>query len=167
MSKKKAVSIIIFNPDRTEILLIKRRDIPVWVLPGGGIESGESPEDAALREAWEETGYKVRIKRKIAHYHPINKLTAPTFFFECTILSGEATTGKETKDIRFFSLDAFPKNLAPPYPDWIQDALENNPEVLEKKITSTSYKNFFKLLFLHPTLVIRFLLTKIGIHINN
>ena len=31
-----------YSEDRKEILLIKRRDVPVWVLPGGGIDSGES-----------------------------------------------------------------------------------------------------------------------------
>lgn len=31
-----------------------------WVFPGGGIDDGESPEQAAMRECWEETGVKVR-----------------------------------------------------------------------------------------------------------
>lgn len=32
-----------------------------WVLPGGGVEHGESPEDAVRREVEEETGYRCRI----------------------------------------------------------------------------------------------------------
>ncbi|MFH8251787.1 NUDIX hydrolase [Microbacterium sp. B2969] len=32
-----------------------------WTMPGGGLEPGEDPEQAARREVWEETGYKVEI----------------------------------------------------------------------------------------------------------
>jgi 8-oxo-dGTP diphosphatase len=37
----KSVACILFNKNRSEVLLIKRKDIPVWVLPGGGIDPGE------------------------------------------------------------------------------------------------------------------------------
>jgi 8-oxo-dGTP pyrophosphatase MutT (NUDIX family) len=34
----------------------QRRPRPLWITPGGGVHPGESPEDAARRELWEETG---------------------------------------------------------------------------------------------------------------
>ena len=34
-----------------------------WVLPGGHIDPGESLEECALRELWEETGVKVDIEK--------------------------------------------------------------------------------------------------------
>jgi 8-oxo-dGTP pyrophosphatase MutT (NUDIX family) len=43
------------------VLVGRRRDgNPPWVFPGGKIEPGESPEDAAAREVLEETGVRVR-----------------------------------------------------------------------------------------------------------
>lgn len=34
---------------------------PGWSLPGGGVEYDESVEQAIVREAWEETGYRIRL----------------------------------------------------------------------------------------------------------
>ncbi len=162
----RSVSTIIFNESRSEVLLVKRRDIPVWVLPGGGIDLGESPEAAALREAQEETGYQVEILRQVAEYFPVNRLTKLTYFFECKIVAGEAQTSLETQAICFFPLNELPRLLPPPYPGWIRDAAADHPKVLRKKIAGVSYLTVVKLFFKHPLLSSRFFLTKLGIHIN-
>jgi 8-oxo-dGTP pyrophosphatase MutT (NUDIX family) len=41
------------------VLMVYERDRECWELPGGGIEPGESPRAAAVRELWEETGQPV------------------------------------------------------------------------------------------------------------
>lgn len=164
---EESVCAIIFDREKRGVLLIKRRDIPVWVLPGGGIEPGEEPEMAALREGEEETGLKLKIERKVAFYIPANKFTRPTHFYECSMIEGIPRTGPETAAIDFFPLDALPKTLVPFYKTWIDDALLFSPEVLQKKIEKTSYWTFLQYLVCHPLLVIRFLLTRIGIHLNS
>lgn len=165
-TQKQAVFGIVFNDKRTEVLLVKRRDIPVWVLPGGGREPGETPESSAMREVLEETGYTVSIIRKVAEYLPVNKMTQLTHTFECQILSGAPTLGPETKDVKFFPLNTLPL-LAPPFPGWIADAAAQHPKMLRQKITGVNYWVLFKLLIQHPILVGRYLLTKVGIHLNN
>lgn len=163
---EESVATILFDSEKKKVLLIKRRDIPVWVLPGGGIEPGETPSEAALRESEEETRCKCSLVRKIAFYLPANRITKPTHFFECSLLSGTPTIGAETADVAFFPLDALPKLLVPFYRTWIADALVNAPEVLQKTIEKTSYLTFCHYLITHPLLVSRFLLTRVGIHLN-
>jgi 8-oxo-dGTP diphosphatase len=158
-----SVACIVFK--NSTVLLIKRRDIPVWVLPGGGIDPGESPEKAALREMEEETGCKAEIVRKIAEYTPLNRLAKFTHFYEMRLVEGELKTGAETTALQFFPLDQLPL-LPPPYEHWIKDAAERRPEVIKKNVEGVSYGVLLKLLIQHPILVGRFLLTKMGIHIN-
>ncbi|WP_456444823.1 NUDIX hydrolase [Oceanithermus sp.] len=54
--------------DAGRVLLIRATNLrgePVWTLPKGLIEPGERPEDAALREVREETGYAAEIVRPL------------------------------------------------------------------------------------------------------
>ncbi|NGX34644.1 MAG: RNA pyrophosphohydrolase [Candidatus Anoxychlamydiales bacterium] len=165
--KKNDESVIscIFSKDRKTVLLIKRRDVPVWTLPGGGIEDNETITEATLREVLEETGYQSKIRKKVGEYSPINKLAKFTHLFESEIISGEPTLSDETKDIKFFDVDNLPK-LPPPYKEWIHDSLKNEKTLIKKKLKSVNYLSLIKNLILHPILVIRFLLAKIGLTIN-
>lgn len=42
--------------EQSRVLLCHRRDFDVWNLPGGGVENGELPTEAVIREVREETG---------------------------------------------------------------------------------------------------------------
>lgn len=49
-------SAIVVSDDRRRVLLHKHKRLGMWLQPGGHIEAGETPWDAAVRETIEETG---------------------------------------------------------------------------------------------------------------
>ena len=48
--------VVVFSRYEGKLLLSRHRDRDTWETQGGHIEPGESPEDAAKRELWEESG---------------------------------------------------------------------------------------------------------------
>jgi len=51
--------VLIQNEDTSKVLIVYNGDSDTWTLPGGGVEPGETLEEAAIREAKEETGYDI------------------------------------------------------------------------------------------------------------
>ena len=54
-------SAFVINPINKKILLVKHHIFDKWVQPGGHIEENETPEEAAVREVYEETGLKISL----------------------------------------------------------------------------------------------------------
>jgi 8-oxo-dGTP pyrophosphatase MutT (NUDIX family) len=70
-----AVGVIIHDDDRGVLLLWRLRfitDTWGWEIPAGRVEDGESLEDAAAREAEEETGWRPGPLRSLVAFHPSN-----------------------------------------------------------------------------------------------
>ncbi len=166
MPTKRSVIGIVLDPSHAQVLLIKRRDVSIWVLPGGGVEAHETPENAVVREVYEETGLKVVLQRQVALYTPINRLASDTYVFDCQPISGELATGDETQQVGFFPLTALPKPLFFLHREWLADAQQHHPEVIFKALTQVTYWKLFKYLCLHPVQVVRFMLSRLGKPIN-
>ena len=58
-----AYAVLVDDRDRILLALWNEGPAPAWTVPGGGVEDGETPEQAAIREVWEETGYRVELTR--------------------------------------------------------------------------------------------------------
>ena len=155
---KRSVIGIVYSTDKTKVLLVKRSDVPIWVLPGGGVDPGESPEEAVIREISEETGLLSRITRQTALYSPINRLANHTYVYECEALSGKLSTGDETRAVDFFPLNNIPNPFFFIHLDWLNDA-RTTTGVIHKDLTQVTYFNLFKYFLRHPIQVARFLPT--------
>ena len=67
-----AVNVAVIQDNK--ILLTQRDDFETWILPGGGIENGESVAQAAIRETKEETGLYVELTQISGNILSIGKL---------------------------------------------------------------------------------------------
>jgi ADP-ribose pyrophosphatase YjhB (NUDIX family) len=96
-----------------KILLVKERG-DGWTLPGGWVDPGESPSEAAVRETKEESGYDVSAVRVMAIYdrdrqgHPPSPFHVYKLIFLCTLVGGSAKTSLETEEACFFREDELP-----------------------------------------------------------
>ena len=96
-----------------KILLVKERG-DGWTLPGGWVDPGESPSEAAVRETKEESGYEVNAVRLMAIYdrdrqgHPPCPFHVYKLIFLCDLVGGSARTSLETDAVDFFGEDELP-----------------------------------------------------------
>ena len=81
---------VLIEEDRLALIERRRAGEHYFTLPGGGVDPGETHEQAAIREAQEELGLQVKILRKIAEVH-FKRDLQPFFLVERT--GGEFGTG--------------------------------------------------------------------------
>lgn len=82
-----------------------------WELPGGKIEPGETPEQAAVRETWEETGAKITNVKKMGEYRVSGKDTPP--FIKAIYLARVESIGELPEGFETVRADLFPIGVNP------------------------------------------------------
>jgi len=103
-------------------LLMCRRSIEprrgYWTLPAGFMEMGETPEEGATREAWEEARADLEIIDLLAVYS-LKHISQLQLFFRARLLSPDVSAGPESEEVGLFSFDDLPAGeLAFPSVHW-------------------------------------------------
>jgi 8-oxo-dGTP pyrophosphatase MutT (NUDIX family) len=83
--------IVLVKENKVALIERHRAGLHYFVFPGGGADAGESPEEAAIREAMEELGIEVAIRQKVAEVRLGQKSKQIYFLVEQT--GGEFGTG--------------------------------------------------------------------------
>lgn len=105
-----------------EVLLVKRRDLSIWNLPGGGADSGETTDQAAIRETREETGLDIKRLCTVGIVYDAprsrNGVSIGAEVREdifggviCTVTGGSIIKGAESEEIAFFPVDSLPPDM--------------------------------------------------------
>ena len=106
---------VIFKDDK---ILLTHENNGTWSLPGGWCDILESVASNTIKEVKEETGLDVETIKIIAvqdrnkHNKPIYAYGVCKIFVLCNVIGGEFIENIETTEIKYFSLDEIPNNLA-------------------------------------------------------
>lgn len=82
--------IVLIEDNKVALIERHRAGLDYFVFPGGGVDEGETPEQAAVREAMEELGVEVVVKQKVAEIHFD---TSKQIYYLVERVAGEFGTG--------------------------------------------------------------------------
>jgi ADP-ribose pyrophosphatase YjhB (NUDIX family) len=107
-----------------ERLLLVRRAIEPrrghWTLPAGFLELGETPEEGAAREAFEEAQAEIAIDGLLSVY-TIRHISQVQLIFQARLRRPTIAPGPESLEVGLFSFDEIPDELAFPSVRWALD----------------------------------------------
>jgi ADP-ribose pyrophosphatase YjhB (NUDIX family) len=102
-----AVAAIIFD-EQGRILLFKHTYRKFeWGIPAGGLEYNEQPENAIVREFFEETGMEIQVE-KILLAESSKEDRNISLIYLCKIVSGTFKESSEVSEMKYFDLKDLP-----------------------------------------------------------
>ncbi len=114
------------------IFLTQRRDVPLWVIPGGHINKGESSKMAVLRELYEETGIKIRDAKLIAKYYDKNGKVKKNLYSGKFLGNISIKESDEVRDAKWFNCRQLPWPITLYERNKINDFLIFNDKIITR-----------------------------------
>lgn len=110
-------ALALIQNEAREYLLVKHAYDSRWYsAPGGGVEAGESPQTAVIRELREELGVEIALKYLVGMYEvDWGSRTTLVYLFACEIVTGEPRINQpeEIESFAWFSPEQMPKHVNP------------------------------------------------------
>jgi ADP-ribose pyrophosphatase YjhB (NUDIX family) len=105
-----SVAAMIFD-EQGKILLFKHTYRKFeWGIPAGGLEYGEQPENAIVREVFEETGMQIKVK-KLLLAESSKEDHNISLIYLCEIVNGAFEESLEISEMKYFDVNDLPKML--------------------------------------------------------
>ena len=137
----KIVAGAVVTDSEGRVLMARRAIAPrpgFWTLPAGYMEEGESVEEAARREAWEETRARIETIDLLGVYS-VPRISQVQIFFRARMSEPGIAAGPESEEVAFFAFDDIPYDeLAFPSVRW---ALEDFRERLGQRVIAPSLRS--------------------------
>mgnify|MGYP003396784254 CR=1 FL=1 len=98
----------------SKVTLVRQTYLPGWFMPGGGLKRGETLDQAARREAFEETGAELGKVWLMGAYTSFKDWkTDHNIVFTCDDFKITGKPDGEIAEMRFFPLNELPEELLP------------------------------------------------------
>ena len=111
--ENKSSVVVIYATYNEKIVMCKHKERTTWEIPGGHIEKNETPESAAKRELYEETGATSFTLIPVCKYSfDVNGKKVFSLMFKAVIDKLEKLPESEIKEISLF--DKLPENVTYP-----------------------------------------------------
>ncbi len=129
------------------VVLIRRNNPPhkgEWTLPSGFIEADESAEEAAIREAEEETGLKIEITEMagVNSFPEGPPVSGIMIFFRARAVGGELRAGDDAVDVGVFTPENLPllpfRTHREAIAQWLAHARDGTP-ISEKRLENEDF----------------------------
>ncbi len=135
------VNAVILDAEGRVLLALRDRP-PIWNLPGGSVEAGETPWGAAVREVREEVALHVAVQR-LAGVYDRSPDGDPVLVFACAVLAGEPATSAEAVEVGWFDPADLPGPINPYQRQRIADAVGTGPAAVLRHQPGPSVRVLF------------------------